>query len=325
MLDLLSNKSIIHYSIRAIVCTLFFVVFCLPVKAQNYEQVAATIQLYPKSFDNPEQLSKFISRDFISEEDKVRAIYTWIVNNVAYEPSEYKKFNYNFKNFRERNEKEEATRNKIIERTLQKGIAVCEGYAMLFERLCELQGIENYLVRGDTKASFKDIGRPFKKNHMWNIATIDGKQYIFDPTWGAGKYNGKFIKDPTYFYYKTPPKLFFKTHYPAMYEDALIDAVISKEVFANMPIIIPETLRREDVEKPLTGIISSEDDDGFIDFQIRNSNPSNISYSFGKEPIAISEIKKEANLITFKIPLQLGASTLLIYFDDQPALAYKID
>ncbi len=306
----------------------FFLLFAnglFSAKAQNYEQVDATIQLYPKEFDNPEQLSKFISRDFTSEEDKVRAIYTWIVNNVAYEPSEYKKFNYNFKNFRERNQKEEATRKKIIERTLQEGIAVCEGYAMLFERLCELQGIKNYLVRGDIKASFNDIGRPFKRTHMWNIATIDGKQYLFDPTWGAGKYNGKFIKEPTYFYYKTPPKLFFKTHYPAMYEDALIDAVISKEVFANMPIIIPETLRREDVEKPLTGVISSEDDDGYIDFQIRNSNPSSISYSFGKEPIAISEIEKKANVITFKIPLQLGASTLLIYFDDQPALGYKID
>lgn len=160
---------------------------------------------------------------------------------------------------------------------------------------------------------------------MWNIATIDGKQYLFDPTWGAGKYNGKFIKEPTYFYYKTPPKLFFKTHYPAMYEDALIDAVISKEVFANMPIIIPETLRREDVEKPLAGVISSEDDDGYIDFQIRNSNASTISYSFGEKPIAISEIKKEANVITFKVPLQLGVSTLLIYFDGEPALGYKID
>ena len=304
---------------------MLFVSGSFSVKAQNYQQVDATIQLYPKEFDAPEQLSKFISRDFSSEEDKVRAIYTWIVNNIAYEPKEYKQFNYNFKNFRERNEKEEATRKKIIERTLQKGIAVCEGYAMLFERLCELQGIKNYLVRGDTKASFKDIGRAFKKNHMWNIAIIDGKQYIFDPTWGAGKYNGKFIKEPTYFYYKTPPKLFFKTHYPAMYEDALIDVVISKEVFANMPIIIPETLRREDVEKPLTGIISSEDADGFINFQIRNVSPMRISYSFGNEQTNISEISKEANLTTFKIPLQLGVSTLLIYFDDEPALAYKIN
>ena len=202
---------------------------------------------------------------------------------------------------------------------------MCEGYAMLFERLCELQGIKNYLVRGDIKASFSDIGRPFKKNHMWNIATIDGKQYLFDPTWGAGKYNGKFIKEPTFFYYKTPPKLFFKTHYPAMYEDALIDAVVSKEVFANMPIIIPETLRREDVEKPLSGIISSEDEDGMIDFQIRNINPATISYSFGNEKISVEKIEKDGNVTTFKLPLQLGVSTLLIYFDDTPALGYIID
>lgn len=310
---------------KAVIVFSFFWMNVTLVHAQNYEQVDATIQLYPKSFENPEQLSKFISRDFSSEEDKVRAIYSWIVNNIAYEPKEYKQFNYNFKNYRERNQKEEATRKKIIKRTLQKGIAVCEGYAMLFERLCELQEINNYLVRGDTKASFNDIGRAFKKNHMWNIAIIDGEPYLFDPTWGAGKYNGKFIKEPTYFYYKTPPELFFKTHYPAMYEDALIDTVISKEVFSNMPIIIPEALRREDVEKPLNGIISSEDDDGIITFQIRNINPATVSYSFGNKQITIEKIEKDNNIIRFDVPLELGVSTLLIYFDGTPALGYKID
>ena len=77
--------------------------------AQDYERVDATIQLYPTSFNAAEELSAFITRDFISEEEKVRAIYTWIIMNVAYEPDEYKQFNYNFKNYRERNLKEEKT------------------------------------------------------------------------------------------------------------------------------------------------------------------------------------------------------------------------
>jgi hypothetical protein len=83
--------------------TLFTFLMSFLMTAQDYERVDATIQMYPRSFNAAEELSTFITRDFISEEEKVRAIYTWIIMNVAYEPDEYKQFNYNFKNYRERN------------------------------------------------------------------------------------------------------------------------------------------------------------------------------------------------------------------------------
>ena len=101
---------------------------------------------------------------------------------------------------------------------------------MLFEKICELKGISNYLVRGDIKSNFNDIGRPFKKSHMWNIAYIDGEPFLFDPTWGAGKYHEKFIKYPSYYFYKTEPELFFKTHYQSIFEDAFMDTIISYEL-----------------------------------------------------------------------------------------------
>ena len=130
---------------------------------QDYTRVDATIELYPESFDNIDDLSAMISRDFTTDEEKVRGIYTWIIRNVAYDPDEYKKFNYNFKNYRERNSKEEKVREQTIKRTLREGVAVCEGYAMLFEKLCNMQGISNYLVRGDIKTHFTVITRFFAK------------------------------------------------------------------------------------------------------------------------------------------------------------------
>ena len=110
---------------------LLFLIFG-EVFSQDYERVDATIELYPERFDSPEEFSKFLTRDFSTEEETVRAIYTWLIHNVSYDPEEYKKFNYSFTNYRERNQKEEKTRKKIILRTLQKGVAVCEGYAMVF-------------------------------------------------------------------------------------------------------------------------------------------------------------------------------------------------
>jgi hypothetical protein len=293
-------------------------------QTENYERIDASILLYPERFDTPEQLSKYISRDFETDEEKIRAIYGWIILNISYEPDEYKQFNYNFKNYRERNEKEEKLRDKIISRTLTNGVAVCEGYAMLFEKICELQGISNYLVRGDIKSNFNDIGRPFKKSHMWNIAYIDGKPFLFDPTWGAGKYHEKFIKDPSYYFYKTEPELFFKTHYPSMFEDALIDTIISYEVFTTMPLIILKELKIDDVESPMTGIIRSDEYFDAILFRINNCNPKEISYTYGNEKMKVENAEIIEGRLNFSIPLELGVSTLLVYFDDKPALAYKI-
>jgi len=288
---------------------------------QDYERIDATIELYPTNFSSAEELSKFISRDFTSEEEKVRAIYTWIIRNVAYDPDEYKQFNYNFKNYRERNAKEEITRKKVIQRTLKKGIAVCEGYAMLFERLCELQSISNYLVRGDIKSNFSDIGRPFKKVHMWNVAMINGQTFLFDATWGAGKYDGKFIREPSYFYYKTPPEQLIKTHYPHLQEDTFLTEIFTREDFAAIPLLINEKLLLTDIESPSHGVISSSDE--MINFSIRNIVPSTISYSFGNEKKTVTFSEIEGG-IQFSVPIVLGKENLLIYFDDEPALGYKV-
>ncbi|MCG2419914.1 hypothetical protein K8089_12860 [Aequorivita sp. F47161] len=304
---------------------LLFIFLNASAAAQDFQKVDAILTMYPDSFENPEKLSRFITRDFVSEEEKVRAIYTWIIQNVAYDPDEYKKFDYKFSNYRERNEKDEKLRANIIQRTIQTGRAVCEGYAMLFEKLCELQGIKNYLVRGDIKSNFSDIGRPFKRIHMWNVASIDGKPYLFDSTWGAGKYNEKFIKDPTYFYYKTPPELFIKTHYPDMPEDALLEETITKEQFAALPLIIEKNLSPTDIELPSKGLLFEDEYFDEILFAIKNVNPEKISYSYGTEKIPINDIERGADRIKFNVPLLIGAKILLIYFDGKPALGYKIN
>lgn len=293
--------------------------------AQDHERIDATISFYPNRCNSPEELSKFISRDFHTDEEKVRAIYSWLIKNVAYDPKEYKQFDYRFSNYRERNKKEEITREKIIIRTLQNGKAVCEGYAFVFEKLCELQGITSYLVRGNTKTSTQSIGEKYEVNHMWNVAYIDGKPYLFDATWGAGKYQDKFIKEPNYYYYRTKPGLFINTHYPDIYVDALIEENLSKETFSSMPLIIKQGLYASDIQKPKNGILQSEEYSENILFLIRTTPPNSISYSYNSEIIPINEVKKTDTLIEFSIPKVEGESSLIVYFEDQPALGYKID
>lgn len=292
--------------------------------SQDYERVDATIELYPKTSKKAEDFSKFITRDFFAEEDKVRAIYTWLIQNVRYDPDEYKKFNYSFTNYRERNQKEEKTRAKIIERTLQNGIAVCEGYAFVFEKLCQLQGIENYLIQGDTKTHFKDIGRPFKKNHMWNAAKIGDTWFLFDATWGAGKYNGKFIKEPSYFYYKTAPNQLIKSHFPEMIDDTFLNSAMTFSEFTQGPLIISPNLISEDIISPKNGTLYSNSSMNEIYFDIKTTAPKQVQYGYGVQKESVLFREKDG-VIHFTVPVQMGHTSLLIYFDDKPVLGYKVE
>ena len=290
---------------------------------QDHAQIDATIQLYPKTVETAEDLSYFISRDFTTEEAKVRAIYGWLIQNINYDPEQYKSFDYSFATYREGNKKEAKARANIIKKTLQTGKAVCEGYAMTFEKLCQLQGISSYLVRGDTKTHFKDIGRKFGNNHMWNVAQIDGRYYLFDATWGAGKYTDRFIKDPSYYYYKTAPAAFIKTHYPAQFEDAFVETAISRETFLQQPIYIDPTLELADYRTSKVGIINSLQEAAMLDFGIQTSS-KNIAYAFDGKKVTVTNIESNDAFVLFRIPLLLGAETLLIYIDDAPVLGYII-
>jgi hypothetical protein len=195
---------------------------------------------------------------------------------------------------------------------------------MTFERLLEIQGISNYLVRGDTKTNFNDIGRSFDTNHMWNVAVIDEHPFLFDLTWGAGRYTDKFIKEPSYFYYKTAPNVFFKTHYPDMFEDAFLDEIVSREEFASHPLLIWKELLLDQVVRPKAGLLESSAFFGEIPFVLDFVKVKKVSYSYGNERNEITFLQEDNQLI-FSVPIALGKENLLIFFDDQPALAYRIN
>lgn len=57
------------------------------------------------------------------------------------------------------------------------GYSICEGYARATQILLDEAGISNYLVIGE--AEYEGVLEP----HMWNIVTIDGKNYHLDVTW----------------------------------------------------------------------------------------------------------------------------------------------
>lgn len=58
---------------------------------------------------------------------------------------------------------------------------VCEGYSKAFQYLCDLTGVECYTVSG-TMMTKEQSYDPEYGPHMWNIVTIEGKNYLVDVT-----------------------------------------------------------------------------------------------------------------------------------------------
>lgn len=303
---------------------IFLVLFTsLSVDAQDYSIADATIEFYPETFEDISKFDQFLSRDFNTDEEKVRAIYSWLIKNISYDPESYKLFNYQFKDYRERNQKEERSRKKIIDYTLRTGKAVCEGYAMTFEKLLTLQGIDNYLIQGDTKTHFKDIDRDFNLNHMWNAIKIDGDWHLFDATWGAGKYTDKFIKEPSYFYYKIAPSALIKTHYPQDISDAFVEESLSYKSFSQQPIYIDASIELAAIATSKVGVIDKDQRANELAFGLL-TQVTNASYAYDGKIFPVKTIEETESGINFTIPLQRNAETLLIYLDDKPVLAYKL-
>ena len=67
---------------------------------------------------------------------------------------------------------------------LVEGKAVCEGYAKAMQLLLQESDIPATLVTGTAKEN--------NESHMWNLVTINGKNYHLDPTWNDNNDNRQY-------------------------------------------------------------------------------------------------------------------------------------
>lgn len=96
---------------------------------------------------------KKITRN-MSELDKARAYFVWLCENCDY--AEGKTFSEPL--------------SHMAYRALCEGVAVCDGYTGAYDLLLRLEGIDCHAMSNDS--------------HIWTVATLDGKEYHIDTTWG---------------------------------------------------------------------------------------------------------------------------------------------
>ncbi len=166
--------------------------------AQSNYAVADSVAAKVKG-ENIQLVHDALVRNLKTDEEKVRAFYSWIAHNILYDVNEWQRGN------RSPVKQEPA-------QVLKSKKAVCFGYSSLFRELCKLSEIPCHLVTGFTRIN----GKFNNEGHAWNIVSINGKWQIADATWGAGSvdYNKKYIKKFTEDYFLVEPLKFLEDHYP---------------------------------------------------------------------------------------------------------------
>lgn len=106
-----------------------------------------------------------ILTDTMDDEEKLKAIYRFIVENTTYDYRYYQ------------SPDTLPYESRTAFGPLQNGTDICGGFSWAFRVLCEEAGIPCWNVTG-TGAG---------EEHMWNCALLDGEYRYFDTTWDAGR------------------------------------------------------------------------------------------------------------------------------------------
>lgn len=300
--------------------------------SQKYTAIDSIVLKYP-NFGSTEKLAERIQKDFTSEHDKARAIYSWIALNLDYDLKTYldppKPKTFTSKNEAENAKQIQLAHASATQKAFRSKKAVCEGFSLLYQHLATLSGLKCQVVTGDSKRLLNDIGRKrLGSDHAWNTVLIDGKWILIDATWGQGYFDEKrqvVLKKFTPIYFDMAPEYFYMTHFPV--SSMYAGNTGNKEAFLNGPLIFGEFIEQEcQVQMPFSGIIQANDNDKIV-FKIKNvSRLENLYYLNKKEECVEIENPKEKNgVFEFQVTYyrKLGRF-ITFYLDDRPFIIFKV-
>ena len=280
----------------------------------------------PTSAKNPKKLASKINEDFGTQIDKARAIYTWIALNITYDVEHRRTSAFTYNSQNEKAAKQLTYNQKISTATLKKGKGVCEGYATLFWKLCQLTGLECEVIGGNAKTGIEDIGNKYK-SHAWNAIRIGDEWHLLDVTWGAGKVDARsrvFYPNFSSIYFMTSPDLFFLNHFPDKSTWTLIKKTSLD--FSKLPLYYESYLDSDiEIVQPQSVIIEMKADEE-IEFKIKMANTSiPVAYRYEMDKyLTETDYRIENELITFRVSAPLKTDYLTIYLDSEAIVTYKI-
>ncbi len=147
-------------------------------------------------------------------EEKARAIYDWLCDNIAYDTT------------KQIHDADTCYKTKR---------GVCQAYCELFCYMAEAVDVTAEIIAGITKDT---EGRIADDKHSWIFVythAYDG--ILIDPTWGAGSVDGmRYVKneDNSIWFDVSPYRMIF-SHFPDLQYWTKLDIPINEEQFRNLP------------------------------------------------------------------------------------------
>ncbi|URM35124.1 transglutaminase domain-containing protein [Flavobacterium anhuiense] len=301
--------------------------------AQKISEVDKIVAKYPKSFDSTEKLADRIEKDFDSDYDRARAIYSWIAFNIRYDYNAYlnppRVQGFSYSSEAEKQRKIKQLNDNLIQKAFKSKKAVCEGFTALYQHLATAMGIKCEIIRGDSKISVRDIGRKTtSSNHAWNMVLIDKKWRLLDVTWGQGYYDsskGRMVNDFNPAYFDTDPDYFFAKHFPD--SGSYLGNRLSKEDFLNGPLIYNTTIEKDyKIKSPDSGIIEARNGDR-ITVEIKNLSKSNQVFYLNKynKAVKVQNPKEKRGGLEFQIQIDSNIGDYItVFVDGNSVVSFKI-
>ncbi|WP_019668342.1 transglutaminase domain-containing protein [Eudoraea adriatica] len=304
----------------------------------EYARVDQKVREYP-AFKKIHDLGYRIQNDFSSDQERVRAAFVWLTQNMIYE----KTYDDIFRTGQRITYRSESGRKSQIRRValewaekaflMRKG--VCLEYSLILNELCLQFGLPSKVIVGVAKTDIRFIkGEQSFKNHTWNAVQLDGIWKLMDPTWASGHLDlasKRFIRKQIDHYYFTKPEEFIKHHYPTNPEWQLLDDPVDIEQFFSAPIYLTEFFGKGIELSPKTkGILSiSSKDANYIYFdQLPREHGMyylvhgegefrRMGFKKGKDKSYISKIRLNKKL-------HKKHDLLTVFLEDKPILNFKI-
>ncbi|MEO7990297.1 MAG: transglutaminase-like domain-containing protein [Chryseolinea sp.] len=206
------------------------------------DSIAALYSHY--SLRNLKSLSDKLTGQLSTEEEKFRAIYSWVCSNIE---NDYQYYIINKRKREKLHNKPEALNQwnrkfskRVFNTLLTEYKTVCSGYAYLIKELAFHAELSCVIVDGYGRTAQANIGGPGIVNHSWNAIQLDNTWYLCDATWSSGAIDtqkGMFVKKFDDAYFLSSPSLFILNHYPQDTAWTLMPDKPTLQEFLNGPLV----------------------------------------------------------------------------------------
>lgn len=168
----------------------------------------------------PAELAQQLTLSCTTDVQKVRAIFYWITDNIAYRTKPVRSRRRTSPVIIEETNDTAALKpldERVAENVLEDRVAVCDGYARLFKTLCSYSGLQAEVINGFARTETTKRIQRFRPNHSWNAVMIDSVWQLLDVTWASGYiswHGNEFVRLLDEQYFLSSPEQFIREHYP---------------------------------------------------------------------------------------------------------------